>query len=153
MFFTLLTFPSDSCAVLDHFLRTTKPDARVVRRAVAVRAVAAGWLRIEVSEAQGIDVASLRRWVGRFVHEGVAGLLDHPRSGRPYALTPEQEAVLMRLVGQAPEQCGVQRRRWTCATLNAEFFRQTGVQITNETVRRILVNYPATKHSPDRQTS
>ena len=74
-----LTLPPNTCGVLDQCLRKAK-DPRVVRRAVAIHAVAAGWRRSDVAEAHGITVSSLSRWIERFIHEGVTGLVDQPRT-------------------------------------------------------------------------
>lgn len=140
-----VAFPSTACAVLDEFLRDSQTDPRVTCRARAVRAVAAGSRRRAAANAQGLSTSSLDRWIRRFAREGVIGLFDQPRSGRPFKLMPDQEARLIRLASEAPAQYGIEQSQWSSSTLSAEFSRQTGLQLHKETVRRILLRSSKTK--------
>ena len=143
-----ITMTPNACPVLDDFLRTSK-DPRGIRRAVAVRAVASGQSRTAVVEAHGVTPNALRKWIRRFAHEGVSGLLDaYSNLGSPRKYTAEQEARLVRLVGEDPHRYGLARRRWTLTTLSAELFRQTGLRVSDQTIYRLLVKHPRTPHSP-----
>ncbi|WP_422013650.1 helix-turn-helix domain-containing protein [Reyranella sp.] len=51
---------------------------------------AGGWSRTEVAEACGIDRQTLRDWVRYYTHDGVGGLSDAKRSGRPVAPSVDQ---------------------------------------------------------------
>jgi transposase len=65
--------------------RTT--EARVFRRAQAVRAVVTGHRLQPVSDTLPLTYAALRTWVHRFATEGTRGLVARPRSGRPPTIT------------------------------------------------------------------
>src|SRR5919198_2862338 len=75
-------FPAHALTTLATVLKQTK-EARVFRRAQAVREVVAGHHINAVSAAFHLTNSALRKWVQRFAQEGPQGLRDHPRSGRP----------------------------------------------------------------------
>jgi transposase len=68
--------------------RPTK-EARVFRRAQAVRHVVKGQRLQTVSDTLQLTYSALRKWVYRFASQGTQGLVDRPRSGRPPKLTCE----------------------------------------------------------------
>src|SRR5207244_12924571 len=98
-----LRFPEDALPTLDTFLKQTK-EARVFRRAQAVREVVKGQRLQTVSETLAFTYSALRKWVYRFVHQGPQALVDRPRSGRPHKVTCELEQHLNRLID--PDQIG-----------------------------------------------
>jgi len=56
---------------------------RVFRRAQAVREVVKGQRLQNVSDALQLPILAWRTWVHRFANQGVQGLGDRPRPGRP----------------------------------------------------------------------
>ena len=113
-------------------------EARVFRRAQAVRELAAGQPVKAVSETFHFTNSALRKWVQRFAHEGTEGLRDRPRSGRPPKLTCELEAHLNRLVDQDPLKHGSVYSQWSCHELATVLAQQTGVELGRETIRLTL---------------
>jgi len=77
-----LHFPNEALPTLEAFLKQTK-EARVFRRAQAVREVVQGQRLQTVSDTLHFTYAALRKWGHRFAHHGVQSLVDRPRSGRP----------------------------------------------------------------------
>jgi transposase len=130
-------FPDRALTTLDTLLKQTK-EARVFRRAQAVREVVAGHHINAVSEAFHLANSALRKWVQRFAQEGPQGLLDRPRSGRPSKVTCELEQHLNRLVDQDPLQHGSPHSQWSCQELAVVLARQTGIQLSRERVREVL---------------
>ena len=98
-------FPDHALTTLDTLLKQTKA-VRVFRRAQAVRAVVAGHHVKAVSATFHFTNSALRKWVQHFVNQGVAGLVDRPRSGRPRTVTCALEHHLNRFVDQDPLQHG-----------------------------------------------
>ena len=132
-----LHFPNDALPTLDTFLQKTK-EARTFRRAQAVRAVVTGQRLQTVSDTLHFPYSALRKWVYRFANQGVPGLVDRPRSGRPPKVTCELEQHLNRLVDQDPLQHGSLYSPWSCRELAAVLAQQTGVQLGRERVRCAL---------------
>jgi transposase len=132
-----LPFPDDALPTLDSFLKQTK-EARVFRRAQAVRNVVKGQRLQTVSDALQFTYSALRKWVYRFASQGTQGLVDRPRSGRPPKMTCELEQHLNRLVDQDPLQHGSLYSQWSCRELATVLAQQTGVQLGRESVRCAL---------------
>src|SRR4030095_5820439 len=106
-----LHFPDDALSTLDTFVKQTK-EARVFRRAQAVRDVVKGQRLQTVSDALQFTYSALRKWVHRFAHQGTPGLVDRPRSGRPPKVTCELEKHLNRLVDHDPLDYGSLHSQW-----------------------------------------
>ena len=132
-----LHFPDEALSTLDTFLKQTK-EARVFRRAQAVRNVVKGQRLQTVSDALSFTYAALRKWVHRFASQGTQGLVDRPRSGRPPKITCELEQHLNRLVDQDPLQHGSLYSQWSCRELATVLAQQTGVQLGRESGRCVL---------------
>jgi transposase len=130
-------FRDNALTTLDTVLKQTK-EARVFRRAQAVREVVAGHHVHAVSALFHFANSALRKWVQRFASQGPQGLLDRPRSGRPPKVTCELEKHLNRLIDQDPLQHGSLYSQWSCRELATVLAQQTGVQLGRESVRRVL---------------
>jgi transposase len=134
-------FPADALPTLETVLKQTQ-EARVFRRAQAVREVVAGHHVNTVSATFHLANSALRKWVQRFAQEGPQGLLDRPRSGRPRKVTRELEDHLKRLVDDDPLQHGARASQWSCRELATVLRQQTGVQLGRESVRDALKKRP-----------
>jgi transposase len=132
-----LHFPADALPTLDPCLQQTK-EARVFRRAQAVREVVKGPRLQTVSDTLHFTYSALRKWVYRFAHHGVQSLGDRPRSGRPPKVTEALAHHLNRLVDQDPLQHGSNHSQWSCQELATVLAHQTGVQLSRESVREVL---------------
>ena len=130
-------FSHDALPTLDTFLKHSK-EARVFRRAQAVREVVAGQTIKAISNLFHFTNSALRKWVQRFAREGTGGLLDRPRSGRPLKMTGELETQLNRLVDQDPLKHGSLHSQWSCRELASVLSQQSGVPIGRESVRLAL---------------
>lgn len=132
-----LQFDDDALPALNTFIQQAK-EARVFRRAQAVREVVKGTRIQTVSDSLHFTYSALRKWVHRFDQEGIAGLSDRPRPGRPAKMTCELERHLNRLVDQDPLQHGSVQSQWSCRELAAVLAQQTGVELGRESVRVTL---------------
>src|SRR5437870_3244011 len=132
-----LHFPDEALPTLDTYLKQTK-EARVFRRAQAVREVVKGQRLQTVSDALHFTYSALRKWVHRFAHQGIQGLVDRPRPGRPPKVTCALAQHLDRLVDEDPLQHGALHSQWSCQELATVLARQTGVQVSRESVRAVL---------------
>jgi transposase len=132
-----LHFPDDALPTLDTLVQQTK-EARVFRRAQAVREVVKGHRLQTVSDTLQFTYSALRKWVYRFANQGPQGLVDRPRSGRPPKVTGALAHHLDRLVDQDPLQHGSSHSQWSCQELATVLARQTGVQVSRESVRDVL---------------
>ena len=132
-----LHFPDTALSTLDTFLKQTK-EVRIFRRAQAVRDVVKGQRIQHVSDTLQFTYSALRKWVHRFANQGIQGLGDRPRSGRPPKVTCELEQHLTRLIDQDPLEHGSIHSQWSCRELATALARETGVRLGRESVRGVL---------------
>jgi transposase len=132
-----LHFPDEALPTLETFLKQTK-EARVFRRAQAVREVIKGQRLQTVSDTLHFTYSARRKWVHRFAHQGVQGLVDRPRAGRPPEVTCALARHLDHLVDQDPLEHGSSHSQWSCQELATVLARQTGVHLSRESVREVL---------------
>ena len=132
-----LHVPEEALPTLESFLKETR-EARVFRRAPAVREVVTGPRLQTVSDTLHFTYSALRKWLYRFAHQGVQGLADRPRSGRPPKVTSTLTYHLDHLVDQDPLQHGASHSQWSGQALATVFARQTGVQLSRARVRDVL---------------
>jgi transposase len=131
-----LHFPDDALPTLDTFVKQTR-EARVFRRAHAVREVVQGQRLPTVSDTLSGTSAALHQWVDRFASHGTQGLVDRPRSGRPPNITCALARSLPPRVAQAPLEHGALPSPWSGRALATVVARETGVQLGRERVRGV----------------
>jgi transposase len=89
----------------------------VAMRSRIVLAAAEGLGNTAIAARLGIAVSSARKWRSRFVTDGLDGLLDEPRPGRPRTVGDEQvEAVITRTLETTPKDA----THWSTRSLAAE---------------------------------
>jgi transposase len=109
-------------------------DGRVGARLLALANALDGMRRDDAARAAGMDRQTLRDWVHRYNAEGIEGLRDRPRPGRPCALDEGQQAALKALVLRGPDLerdgCVAWRARDLCALVEDRFgvrYGETGM--------------------------
>ena len=108
-------------------------------RARIVLLAAREWPNARIAAEVGVAVDTVRTWRGRFAAEGLAGLVDRPRSGRPSRFTAIQVAQVKALACQLPADAGAPLSRWSCPELAREAVLQGIAEtISASTVRRWL---------------
>ncbi|MEU9322027.1 helix-turn-helix domain-containing protein [Streptomyces sp. NPDC048295] len=96
----------------------TPHQARI--RAHIVLHAARGRSNARIARETGLHVETVRTWRGRFAEEGVAGLADRRRSGRPASFTSLQTTQVKALACHPPAQTGTPLARWSCPELARE---------------------------------
>jgi transposase len=115
-------------------------------RALIVVLAARGYSNEKVASTAGVHPDTARRWRGRFAEQGLAGLTDRPRSGRPTRFTPLQSAAVKALACQLPAQTGVPLSRWSVPEL-ARHAVNAGVAESMSRPRS-AAGWPPTSSSP-----
>lgn len=110
-----------------------------VMRARIVLLAADGWANVDIAEELGMHVDVVSRWRKRFGEEGIAGLDDRPRSGRPRAFGPEVAAGVKAMACEPPAARDVPLSRWSSSELAAQAVAEGLVgSVSASTVRRWL---------------
>lgn len=119
--------------------RGLKTPHRDKVRAQIVLGAARRDCNVEIAAELRVTVDTVRTWRGRFATQGVEGLADRPRSGRPPLFTPVQVTQVKALACQLPARSGAPLSRWSCPELAREAVTQGIAEaISVSTVRRWL---------------
>lgn len=78
---------------------------------------------------------TVRRWLKRYLAEGVEGLSDAPQPGAPRKVTEEYCERLVQAVRRRPRSLGLPFSLWTLRRLADYMAEQTGIRVEYETVR------------------
>lgn len=112
--------------------------ASVVRARIVLLA-ADGMSNIDIAARVGVCVDVASRWRKRFSQEGISGLADRPRPGRPRRFTSQVVAGIKAMACEPPEQRAVPLSRWSSVELAAHAVDEGLVSaISSSTVRRWL---------------
>jgi transposase len=126
---------------VERLTRARSAPVRLVHRARIVQLALQGMTVPAIAQELGVSEKMVRQWLKRFEQEGVAGLDDAPRAGRPRTYTEAYYGQVIALArglppkpadGQLPPTC-----HWTLDRLQ-EVLAQQGVPIKRSQIRRIL---------------
>jgi transposase len=73
-------------------------------------------------------------WVRRFNEEGIAGLQDKPKAGRPPTHDQSVRSALISLAQQKPNTLGYPFKLWTLERLQTAFKERNGVHLSDSTI-------------------
>jgi transposase len=89
----------------------------------------------QIAEIVRASEETVRRWLKRYLAEGVEGLRDTPRPGSPRKVTEEYRERLVHAVRRRPRSLGLPFSLWTLRRLADYMAEQTGIRVEYETVR------------------
>ena len=101
---------------------------------------------------------TVQRWLKRYQAEGISGLHDAPKSGKPSKVSQAYRQQLPSSVRQRPRSLSLKFSLWTLARLADYLAELTGIRLSEEGVRLqlkaigILLSRPQHKisgHDPD----
>jgi transposase len=123
---------------LEELYRTTK-DVRLRQRAqLVLLAAEKGMVAAQIGEIVRLNEQSARRWLKRYVAEGIEGLRDHPRPGARSVVTATYRTKLVEAVRHRPRSLELPFSLWTCQRLADYLAEETGIRVSDESVRRYL---------------
>ncbi len=113
--------------------------ARQVERARIIRRASLGEMAPTIAAALGLTAYTVREWIKRFNTQGLAGLADQPRAGRPPTYTPEQVAAVIATALTDPKTLDLPFASWTLDRLAAYLNEQKGIAIKRSRIDEILL--------------
>jgi len=123
---------------LDDLYRHSK-DGRLRQRAhIILLAAEQSMVAAQIGIIVRLNEESVRRWLKRYEVEGIEGLKDDPRPGMAPVVTPEYRAQLIAAVRRRPRSLGQPFSLWTCQRLADYLTEETGIRVSDESVRRYL---------------
>ena len=104
-------------AELESVSRRASAPFRLVLRSRIVLLAAAGTANRVIAERLGICEDTARKWRRRYCEQGIEGLADAPRPGRPRVFPARVVAGVKALACEMPAWSGTPLARWTCPEL------------------------------------
>jgi len=123
---------------LQHLAHSRTVEARLRDRARICWRSHQGQRVAAIQAALGVADGTVRLWIGRFNAEGLAGLRDRRRGGRPATYTPEQVGELIAASLTDPQELGLPFASWTLDRLAAYLNEERGIAIKRSRVGEIL---------------
>lgn len=116
-----ITVPDEDRAELERIASSRSGERRMVERGRIVLLAAEGRSAAQIAEEVGCSDKLVKRWRGRYERDGLGGLGDAPRPGRPLTHGPQVRAKLIAKACTRPKQTeSAQRRgRWTYEELGS----------------------------------
>jgi len=109
---------------------TRHHDARVVKRAMAIRLLHLGQPPEAVAEQLLVTMATIYNWHERWESGGIDGLENRPREGRPRKATESYQARLQETLETEPVTYGYSFTVWTLERLRDHLAQVTGVHLS-----------------------
>jgi len=113
-------------------------EYRVAKRIHAVVLNMEGQTSIEISDILKAPRSKVSLWLQNYEIQGVEGLLEGQRSGRPCELTPQQMTALTDIVDSGPVAYGFLSGVWTSPMVTRIIHEEFGVKYHPDHVRKIL---------------
>ena len=135
----VVTLPDADRAELQRRARCySAPHAEVVRAKIVLLA-ADGLENTVIAARLDVHAGVVCRWRKRFAHEGMSGLADRQRSGRPRVFSAAVVAEVKAMACEPPEDRDVPQSRWSTADLAAQAVEEGLVEsVARSTVQRWL---------------
>jgi len=118
-------------------------ESRYNHRLHGVLAVCRGLSCYETAAIWGRSPRAVEYWVRRFSKEGVGGLQEKKRPGRPSKLNDQQLEMLRRDLEKGPGSVGQEEDRWTGPLLQSHLAEYYGVDVGVRQCQRMIRENPA----------
>ena len=115
------------------------PDPRIRYRAHALLLEAEGHTECEVAKLFQTARHRLRAWKKQFLTNGISGLADAHRTGRPAKLTAANLSYLEEALKQSPQDYGFMGTTWTVQDLQELMVQRQAVRVSKDTIHRAIL--------------
>jgi transposase len=116
-------------------------DRRAATRMLVIANAMEGISRAEAARLAGLERQALRDAVTRYNAEGVSGLFDRPKPGRPPTLSEGEQAALRAIILRGPDQERDGGGEWTlpmlCRWIEGSFDKRLHPASLSRVVRRL----------------
>jgi transposase len=123
---------------LERLSRSRSAEYRVVERAQAIEAAYQGESGNAIAKRLGREADTVYRWFDAFEEEGIAGLYDQPRPGRPAYYNEEQRGQLVVTAKTHPKQLSLPFGSWTLDRLVEYSRKHLQIAISRAQLARLL---------------
>jgi transposase len=131
---------AEETATLERWSRARSGPVRLRDRALVLQWSHLGWWVSDIARFVGVSTRTVRLWITRFNAQGLAGLQDAPRSGRPPTYTPEQVGAVIAAALTNPQELGLPFGAWTLDRLAAYLNEERGIAIKRSRIDELLID-------------
>jgi transposase len=126
-------------SALERMARSRTAPARQVERAKVVLAAASGEGIGALAERFHLSLGTVYLWWHRFDEQGLAGLQDKPRAGRPLTYTCEQASLVVQTALTDPQTLGQSFASWTLDRLAAYLAEEKDITMKRSRIDELLI--------------
>ncbi len=137
--FLLPPLSGEELLELQRLIRAPSTPAGLYRRCLLIWELAAGYSITNASQIANLHYTNAHKWVKRFQSEGLTGLQDRKRSGRPRVHAGEVEDLVIKIATSRPPDLDLGFTTWSLVKLERHLREHSGISaISRETIRHIL---------------
>jgi transposase len=129
----------DERQTIERLAHSRTEAARLVERAKILWFASQGEKAPQVAKRLGMDERTVLTWLKRFNAEGLPGLQDRPRSGRPVTYAPEVVAAVLATSLTDPKQLGQPFGCWSIRRLETYLNEEQGLPIKRSRIDELLL--------------
>jgi transposase len=115
---------------------STQPEVR--QRSTAIHLLHQQHKPKEVAGMMAVNIGSIYNWYRRWREEGIDGLKNRPKSGRPPNADDAYCQLLEELLANEPSDYGYAFAFWTANRLREHLRQKTGIKISNRRFRALM---------------
>jgi transposase len=123
-------------------------DGRVVRRGQMIRLSSEGKTAAEIAALWAVSSQGVRKIINRFNREGIAGLSDRQREGRPRKTNGRYVELLKQAVSVNPRDMGYHFNCWTLDRLREHLARKTRIVLSVPHLSRLMAEHDIVYRRP-----
>ena len=124
---------------LERLTHARTAPARQVERAQIIWQAQQGRTVTDIAQHLHRNVQTVRHWLKCFQAQGLPGLEDRPRSGKPPTYTPEQHAQVIAAALTDPQTLGLPFACWTLDRLVAYLIEDKAIAIKRSRISELLI--------------
>jgi len=112
--------------------------AEVRQRCTVIRLLHLGHKPEEIAKMQAISIPTVYGWLKRWQQDGIEGLANKSKSGRPAKSNDEYSQALERVLEQEPKEMGYDFAIWTVDRLRQHLEKETGIALSEPRLRALM---------------
>ncbi|HEV2126438.1 MAG TPA: helix-turn-helix domain-containing protein, partial [Chloroflexota bacterium] len=124
---------------IDNLAHSRTAPARQVERAKIIGLAAQGLRVPAIAQRVGLHEQTVRDWLQRFNAEGLPGLSDRPRLGRPSTYTSEERSEVIVTALTNPLELDQPFGGWTLDRLQAYLNERKQIHIKRSRINELLI--------------
>src|SRR4051812_10902169 len=129
MAFRIRKLTPEEHTAIHQFAHSRTAPTRLVERARMVWQALQGEPVPAIARRLALEARTVRTWLSRFQEEGLAGLQDRARSGRPSTYSAAAVGEVLTTAATPPQQLGLAFASWTLDRLQAYLNEQCRIPI------------------------